>query len=393
MNLFTLLTAVLITSTAFSQVKTGVILSSMDKTPVAYANIYSKNSTSGTITNDEGNYKLIYTDPSDSIIISHLGYGKVIYHINNFFEKLTDTIYLKPSVVVLKEIIVFGGDPREIISKAVNNLKTNYPTDQNNIKAHFRSIVKENEEFVFFTDGATLIQNASYLSKKNQVSKVQVYDVRSSSNKSQVFTAFKAILENNINAIDFFKNKPFLSKDLNNYVFKVDRIMPYDNYLVYAIKFEPKQGLKRKFVFTGTLFVETKTYAFVKMDYTIAALSEKFTLVRNKGLHNEYIQTYLTDKYEILFRPFQGKWVISYINTETLSTIKFTSDNKQINIFLIQELLVSSTEANGSKDIDESKTIAIKDDITKYSNFFDETMWKEFNQILPNKEMKSLMNK
>lgn len=390
MNSFTILIAVLITTTALSQVKTGIILSSTDKTPVAYANIYSKNTSSGTITNDEGRFKFIYTNPSDSIVISHLGYNRVIHHISDFFAEFRDTIYLEPSIVQLDEIIVFGGDPRELIKKAVKNLKINYPTEQNNIKAHYRNLIKENEEYVFFTECAILVQNPSYLSKKNQVSKVQVYDVRSSSNKSKLFTHFRITLENNINAIDFFKNKPFLSKDLNNYIFKVDRIIPYDNYLVYAITFEPKQGLERKFFFTGTLYVETKNFAFVKMEYIITSVSEKYTFVRYKGSHNEFVQTYLTEKYEILFRPFQSKWIISYISNEALSTIKYTSDNKQINLLGIQELLVSDSEANSSLSIDESKTISIKDDINKYSSFFDENMWVKFNQILPNKKLESL---
>ncbi len=389
MKLISLFIAVAITSTTFSQIKTGVILSSVDDTPVAYANIYSKNSSNGTVSNDEGYFKLNYTEVSDSIIISHLGYSKEIYHINDFFEKLSDTIYLKPKIVQLAEVTIFGGEPREIIKKAVKNLKANYPVEPNSIMCHFRSIIKEDEEFVFFTEGASLIANTTYLSKKEQASKIQIYDVRSSTNKSKIFTSFRASLKNNIDAISFYENKPFLLKDLNNYEFIINGIVPFDNYLVYVVRFNPNPRLKRKFVFEGTLYIETTTHAFVKMDYTITALSEKFSFVRYKGLDNEFVQTYLNERYEILFRPLQSKWGISYVNTETLSTVNFTKDNSQIKILLVNELLISNSNQN--KKIDESKTISIKDDIHKHSDSFDAKMWTHFNQILRNEKLQTLM--
>lgn len=390
MNLKLFLIVAFISNTAFSQIKTGIVLSSQDKAPVTYCNIYSKNSAVGTITNDEGYFKLNFTTPLDSIIISHLGYEKIGYPINNFFEH-GDTIYLTPKVVQLNEVTIFGGDPKQIITKAIKKLSSNYPNEPNTIKAHFRSIIKENEEYVFFTEGAALVQNASYLSSKNQVSKVRVYDIRSSTNKSETFTSYKASLENTINAIDFFKNKPFLSKDLDYYVFKVEKIIPYNNNTAYVIKFEPKPNLKRKYLFSGTLFIESTSNAFIRMEYTIA-LVEKFTFTRYKGLDNEFNQTFLTDKYEVQFRPFQNKWTLVYATTETFSTINFIKDKREIKMTTINELLNSEEQRANSQSIEDTKTITINEDIHKYSEFFDESMWVKFNQILPNKKLRGLMS-
>jgi len=390
MRLIFLFLSVSLTFTALSQTKTGTVVSFLDNTPIAYVNIYSKKSTKGTVTNDEGNFKLNYTEPSDSIIISHLGYRREIYHVNNFFENISDTIYLKPKAVELSEVIVFGGDPRNIVKKAVSNLRHNYPIELGNIMSYFRSMIKENEEFVFFTEGAALITNTSYLKKKEQESRIQVYDARSSTNKSKIFTSFTASLRNNIGAISFYENKPFLSKDLSKYEFKIEGIIPLDNFYVYAIKFEPNSKLKRQFIFEGMLYVETKSNAFVKMDYTIKTLSKKFTFIRYKGMENEYSQTYISDKYEILFRMIQEKWGISYVNTETLSTIKFKQDNSEIKLLAINQLLISNL--NPPKTLDNSKAISFQEDIYKHSGSFDDKMWEDFNTILPNKQLRILID-
>ena len=383
--------AVLVSNTAISQIKSGLILSSSDKSPIAYVNLYLKKSSSGTITNEDGNYKLIREIEIDSVVISHIGYKRLALNANDFFKSDYDTIYLDPQIIELENVVIFGGEPIEVIRKAVKNIPKNYPVNKNNISAHFRNIIQENDDYVIFLEGALLIQNQSYLSGKKNLSKVQVLDVRSASNKSKIFTQYKASPENVINASDFFKNKPFLSKDLKHYNFQLVKIVSYENYEVYVIKFEPKSGLKRKYSFAGTVFIETKTLAFIKLGYVIT-FSDKYSFIKNQGLQNEYNQTFLSDKYEILFKPFDDKWIVSYIKTETKSIVAFLKTKKEIKISLTQELLASRSELNNPKKLNEQKVININEDIYKHSNAFDESLWSEFNQIVPNRKIKALIN-
>lgn len=385
-----LLIAVLISSTAISQIKTGHILSKSDNSPVPFANIYSKTSFSGTVTNEEGTYKLLKEFEDDSIIISHIGFKRGAFQSADFFKANNDTIYLEPEVTQLEDVVIFGGDPRELVKKAVKKISTNYPVTNTNISSHFRSTIQENNDYVIFLEGAFLIQNPSYLSGKRSLSKVQVLDIRASSNKSQIFDQFKVSPENIINASDFFKNKPFLSKDLNNYNFQLVKIVSYDNYEVYVIKFEPQSGLKRKYSFSGTVFIETKNLAFVKLEYSIA-FSEKYSFIKNSGLRNEFKQTFLSDKYEILFKPTKTTWVVSYVRTETLSVAIFTESNKEVEINLTQELLASKSELTDIKIIEEKNAIDINENIYKHANSFDQGLWAKFNQIAPNEKLKYLI--
>ena len=139
------------------------------------------------------------------------------------------------------------------------------------------------------------------------------------------------------------------------------------------------------------MFIETKTLAFIKLGYVIT-FSDKYSFIKNQGLQNEYNQTFLSDKYEILFKPFDDKWIVSYIKTETKSIVAFLKTKKEIKISLTQELLASRSELNNPKKLNEQKVININEDIYKHSNAFDESLWSEFNQIVPNRKIKALIN-
>ena len=289
--------------------------------------------------------------------------------------------------------MVFGGEPMELVKKAMKNISKNYPTDINNISAHFRNTIKENGEYVALLEAAFLIQNPSYVTRNDNPSKVQVLDIHAAPNKSQLFTKISATPENIINASDFFKNKPFLSKDINDYVFELTEIVPYDNFDVYVIKFQSKIGTKGKMLFSGTLFIENKGLAFVKIDYKIQFSDNKrYSFVKYKGLENEYHQTFNSEAKEILFKPFNGKWILSYVNLITTSKIIFTNRKKEINLELVQELLATKSELDNPKSLDNSKLVSIKDDITKQAKSTDPYMWNAINQLVPNEKMKILLD-
>jgi hypothetical protein len=388
-----LLMAVLVSGTAISQIKSGLVLSGTDRIPIPYVNIYSKSSSSGTVTNEEGKYRLTKEISDDSIIVSHIGFKRMAFKSSDFFLLTNDTILLQPSAIELKDIVIFGGEPKEVVKKAMKNITKNYPTSRNNIFAHFRNTIKENNEYVGFLEAAFLIQNQSYITGNDDPSKLQILDIHAAPNRSQFFTKITAQTEDIIGASDFFKTKPFLSKDINDYVFNLTEITPYDNFEIYVIKFQPKSGLKAKLLFSGTLYIETKSLIFVKLDYTIQFSDiPRFSFTKYKGLENEYHQTFNTKTITVLFKPFDGKWVLSYVNLVTSSKIVFTQRNKEINLELTQELLANKSELNSPKPLDKVKLINIKEDIIKQATALDASIWSTFNRLVPNEKMKALVD-
>ena len=106
----------------FSQSKVGGIVLDEGGEPVAFANVLFKNSTEGTITNDNGRFYMESDDTYEALVISFIGYedqeipltSKVTYNME---------IRLKESTEQLDEVVVISGKQSKKNNPAVEILK------------------------------------------------------------------------------------------------------------------------------------------------------------------------------------------------------------------------------------------------------------------------------
>lgn len=82
----------------------GRVLDKKSSTPIAYASIYNQTTGKGTISNDEGYFKLEGQAPPDSVFVSFVGYERAVLPLQNrarFFE-----VYLEENAQLLGEVTV-----------------------------------------------------------------------------------------------------------------------------------------------------------------------------------------------------------------------------------------------------------------------------------------------
>ena len=94
------------------------IIDSESKQPIPYATIYNMNRRTGSISNLDGYFKLENVQPSDSISIFFIGYGKHYYLARELSKK--DTIYLKESASLLNKVTLLSDDAflYELVAKS-----------------------------------------------------------------------------------------------------------------------------------------------------------------------------------------------------------------------------------------------------------------------------------
>ena len=88
------------------------LLAAKDSSPVAFANVFIKNSTVGTYSNEQGVFTL-ECDDDDTIIISSIGFEKATCSC----DELNETILLKESSTVLNEVVVTSATSGEKMQK------------------------------------------------------------------------------------------------------------------------------------------------------------------------------------------------------------------------------------------------------------------------------------
>ena len=129
----------------------GYIYNSETKKPIPYCNIYTHNKGYGTISNHEGVFFLELNRNSasteDSITISNIIFKKVVISVLELLNKKNDTIWIKPNVAVLPEVIIRNN---KCIEKSFGVTKIKGNAEERNV--HFRAMGNHTNEYAVFIE-------------------------------------------------------------------------------------------------------------------------------------------------------------------------------------------------------------------------------------------------
>ncbi|MDT0605576.1 DUF5686 family protein [Croceitalea rosinachiae] len=310
MKKFLFLISFLLVSIVSSQSKVSGIVQDESGSPVAFANIVFKNSSEGTITNDNGRFYFESDDTYETLIISFIGYDtqeiKLDQKVNYDLE-----IVMVESAEQLDEVIVYTGKQSKKNNPAIDILKKIWAKKRVNGVRKFKSyqydkyekvefdlntidsaLIKSKLfrglEFIFQDLDTSRITGKTYLPMfLNEVfSKIygdnsyqlEKEDVLGNKNSgfggNQAITAFVEDLYTDYDIYDNylkFFDKSFtspLSKtgvDTYNYVLSDSTFI--DNKWCYNIIYYPRR--KNELTFKGDFWVNDTTYAIKKINLEV----------------------------------------------------------------------------------------------------------------------------
>ncbi|MBT8186124.1 MAG: DUF5686 and carboxypeptidase regulatory-like domain-containing protein [Croceitalea sp.] len=310
MKNFLFLFFLFVTFQSLAQTKVSGIVVDESGMPIAFANIIFKNSSSGTITNDNGRFYLEDDETYESLIISFIGYDtkelKLQAKVNYNME-----IILMESAQQLDEVIVYTGRQSKKNNPAIDILKKIWSKKRENGVRKFKTyeydkyekvefdlntidsaLIKsklfKGLEFIFADLDTSRITGKTYLpmflnevfSKiyGNNVLNIEKEDVLGNKNSgfsgNQAITAFVEDLYSDYdiynNYLKFF-DKSFtspLSKtgvDTYNYVLSDSTFI--DNKWCYNIIYYPRR--KNELTFKGDFWVNDTTFAVKKINLEV----------------------------------------------------------------------------------------------------------------------------
>ncbi|MBU0764083.1 MAG: DUF5686 and carboxypeptidase regulatory-like domain-containing protein [Bacteroidetes bacterium] len=277
----------------------GKITDAETKEPLPFVNITYRHSSIGTITDFNGDYFLETRTPSDTLVISFLGYETQQYRVRkNSFQ--TFDIEMQPSEIVLAEITILPGENpafrilREINAHKEENDKDNLDSyqcevynkiemDANNLDEKLQKRKVFNQfEFIFDYMDTSAVSGKAYLPvflvetvsdyfyrrnppakkeiiKANRVSGIQNESISQFSGK--MFVDFN-IYDSYIPVIDKSFISPIAGFGRVYYKYYLIDSAYIDNQWCYQISFKPKS--KTEPCFTGDIWVHDTTFAVKK---------------------------------------------------------------------------------------------------------------------------------
>lgn len=268
-------------------------------TPIAFASIGIEGYAYGTSSNADGSFTLkipeVLSLKKVVLKVTCIGYENFL--LENPGANIE--IRLRPSRIFLQEVVISASvdaGAGAIVKKAFASIKQNYNTRPFLCQTFYRHYCKDDDQYGRLIEGAVdIYKRKGYKVRQKEPGEkdeVKVMQLRRSFDNTKVTINHAPIALYNIMMADEvayqtnvkgdnpyyiaalgFKDMSALEKHHKLFDFNLDKITSFDNEEVYQIsyklktdKIERRGGSSYPISFTGTLYINTRNYAFVRTE-------------------------------------------------------------------------------------------------------------------------------
>ncbi|MEM6321367.1 MAG: carboxypeptidase-like regulatory domain-containing protein [Bacteroidota bacterium] len=353
---------------------TGKLLDAERKAPLPFASIYLKGTAIGTVSNMEGAFTFIVPEAfkKDTVILSMIGYNSVKKAVKDF-EK-NEPIVLEERIFALDEAVVTGKRlpaAKDIVKKAYRSITTNYASENYILEGFVRDLQIEDSTYVELLECAIKMRYSP--KKERQMPQIELVALKQSyvtnkhpwNNQWERKNAIIDLVEDDFIRFDY---GPIQAK--KKWKYQIESIVPFGEKLVYKI------NATNVPFYTAQLFIDTESYAFVKIDYSRTATPKKYYKRRLANGQQEKL-------YNIVFeyQELNGKWYLKYQKEEDVWEIFEGPEGDELLFtkYPKKELFINKviTEATDEHPFTDNLDITIS--VEGQAKPYNPDFWKYYN--------------
>ncbi|PLX14136.1 MAG: hypothetical protein C0594_00415 [Marinilabiliales bacterium] len=406
----------------------GIILSSDDHKPMPWAHLKLKNQNTGTISNAEGLFSLSVPKKllQDSLEVDYMGFKTYTEKLENLLGKNNLTILLEPDMISLSEVVITAqkGNVIKILYNALKKIPENYHSTPRNLKAFYREVsrldfneVSSKNIEIALGNGYKLaeayidIYKPGYDGKNNKeevkLIKGRIVDPKEFNKNTDtlinyVLTSFNMeggplyTLEYDL---DNFTDFSFL-RHPKKYNYDLKEVTRMNGRDIYVIQFDQKPEIK-KCLSQGTIYIETESLAITSIVF------------RKSKKNAQKLEKHSFFGVDLRMKDWLGQmeyqqtpkgWVLKHIKVDMIVNIHTEGISKPITWLLgkegklmrnlkldadfkqILELSVSEISEKTQR-FDKKERFTKKDQIKEEMKNYDAEFWKNYNIILPERDI------
>jgi hypothetical protein len=366
-------------STTFFTIS-GKILDGDSKESLPHAMLRLKDKSIGTVANTLGEFDFhipgeYYNDTVEVYMLGYYNYQIPIAQIANLdsFVALLNVRITELDAVIITPVPL---NANQILAKAMQLSKTNYPTEPFMLFGYFRDSKKENNQYVSLIEAAVRIYDSDYTTapkrRRRLLERVAIDQIR----RSFDYTGNKEWLEiiSKENSLKELLGSNFLRYQygafdlLNNNKFVREDDVYYNDKLLYVISIPDFP--------TTEIFIDSKTYAIVKFHYSGNA-SEEAEMI------DENTQRVIADVgRDFEFQEYKGKMYLKYLKTEThYQYIDIPTQAVVNTIDLYLELSINQIQTEDVRKLSGSETMNKHKGLETQIGPYSESFWRNYNII------------
>ena len=410
----------------------GIVLSSQNAVPIAYAHVGIPAQGMGVVTNAAGAFTLNYpaTYAKDTLKVSYLGFKTYTVVLSKLRLEDTLIIRLKPEVLDLAEAMIkpHSDSGRAILREALKRLKKNYPTKMHQLNAFYREKAQSRDDYGYtrLMEGMVDIQDWGIDANPDRM-RIRLNEYRKSNDLAKQSLGHRALglmfgKKNNLYLIltqDPVRIHKHNVRTVNKYgdgyvhnsrrywlgeILKSPRssvrlmdMTSYDGEWVYHIKFRFPGHY-------GALYINSEDYGIHHIDFYDAVVYQEIasdlkidtntTSERRqayiKGLKNQIESTFhegkFANKLNVTYQKIGGKYYLSHIEWMTMGSLRKSTveEGKTTFSYNFCSLMVNEiqTDKKEMEKVKPRETLSRQEDTNDLRKQYNERFWRNYNVLL-----------
>ncbi len=374
----------------------GTVVNDCTGAVIPQVSVSAEGERTSVVTNDEGFFSLKLDKMPRTLVVSHLGFETLRYALPSS-NVSSLSIRLKPTSLVLQEVVVWTENPRDLVQLALSKVPENYSTKPVLYKCFYREAAMKRKHYIYVAEGVVDMYKTSY--KQNSFrDKVSILKGRRLLSPKESDTLGVKVLGGPVMPLyfDIVKNTDFLlnEEDMANYDFKMDGFAVIDDRVQYVVSLSPLIWTPWA-LFYGKIYIDHDNLSFSRMELSLDMrdtpratnymLRKKPNGVRFKPKEFTILVDYKQD---------EGKTHISYLR----STYRFNCDWKRklfaTNYSVTCEMMVTDRQEDDVQPIRGRESFDSRDAFyDKVDYFLDTKFWEDYNIIEPTETLDKAIDK
>ncbi|WP_232526709.1 carboxypeptidase-like regulatory domain-containing protein [Marinilabilia rubra] len=373
----------------------GVVIDSLDETPMGMVNVGVIGKTIGTATNRSGQFSLYvpHSYAGEKLVVSNLGYLREQIEIPS--RDTMVQVELRETSVRLPEVLVRHVEPMNLMQEVVRRKRANYASDPLILTAFFRESIQQDEQYVDVSEAVIEIYKPPYTSE------FALERVRFVKGRKGEFTGDMEIIDFKLQGgpflfsrVDIVRQGGFLPNQEGNSKYQYSfEGMDYDHGRnVFVIGFEPRND-DGELLYEGEIRIDEETLAIVGANFEMTRRTIRKSreyLIRRDS--RRFRTKPIFAKYRIDYRPWGDKWVLNSVRGEVSMKIADRKKNVRTEFNTVSEMLITDLREGNRKEFRWSESFKANYILSEEIESYDPEFWSRYNIISPDESIREIFN-
>ena len=376
----------------------GTLLDKETGIPISSATVGVRGTSIGSITNQNGDFKLSLPDSlkNDSITFSHIGYLSQDIEYALLIGR-HNILSLEPKVVPSQEVVIRRSDPKKLLREMIERRNKNYSHTPVYLTTFYREGVQLKNKFQNLSEAVFKVyKTSSYSSVPDQVKLLKMSRLSNVEAKDSLLVKVKSGIQACFQ-MDIMKDMPsFLIPDAgdNGYLYTSQGVTFIDDRCVNVIHFAQKKEIIEP-LYCGDLYIDAETNALLQARFEVdpqrvKKASEMFVERRTHGI--QIIPQKVV--YTISYKPWQGIYYIHHIRGDLSFKVKrrrLLSASPQMQIWF--EMITCKVDTEQVTAFPRAERLPTRTIFSDLNFKYDEDFWRDFNVIPLEEELGKLIER